>query len=430
MLAHMQTAETQRDGSRPTWRLLLLVAMLLLSVVLVAREAGEAATLFTEHGPGLAALLLLVVLEVETARRLDDGTGGPRLPRGLIAWPLSAMLLTGTTTAGLTVFLVAGYALLRGPRGDLWPWPDSLLTALLASQCALVVLQYGSTTGAGLHQPGGAGAAAILAAVVVCLMVASACTWALAQTHGGVLRTWVMDRLRTRSFYVDELTVLTRAVLVGVVLAVDPWLAVFLAPSFVIAQRASQHAPLREAVDHDPKTGLLTLPAWQHRTARKVDDGRRFAVLLVDLDRFKDVNDRHGHLVGDQVLSQVARALTAGVRPHDLLGRFGGEEFCALLPGADLPDALAVAERLREQVALIRLPEHPQVRVTVSVGVHACDLGGPELVPESLEAADRALYAAKDAGRDRVSHTGRPGAAPADRVVRPRASRKESPNER
>ncbi len=130
---------------------------------------------------------------------------------------------------------------------------------------------------------------------------------------------------------------------------------------------------------------------------------RALAVLLIDIDHFKAINDAHGHQVGDQVLQQVSRTIESALREVDLLGRIGGEEFAVLLPDAALEDALIVAERVRRSVArLLCNPESDALRVTVSVG---CAVRKPEdtRFEAVLRRADLAMYAAKHAGRDRVS---------------------------
>lgn len=128
------------------------------------------------------------------------------------------------------------------------------------------------------------------------------------------------------------------------------------------------------------------------------------AVLFIDVDRFKAVNDAHGHQAGDAVLAHLGRVLRAGVRRYDLAARYGGEEMVLVLPGLDAAAAGHVAERVRRAVESQPV-EHAgrRVRVTVSVGVAAHDgaraFGSPDAL---LAAADRALYAAKSAGRNRV----------------------------
>ena len=132
--------------------------------------------------------------------------------------------------------------------------------------------------------------------------------------------------------------------------------------------------------------------------------GGPVAVMMIDIDHFKRVNDRHGHLVGDMVLSEVAGRMKRRLRNQDLLGRYGGEEFLAVFPGTDRNGALRIAEDLRRQFAdrAIHVPGL-EIGITLSIGVHCCLSGpGSSAVDAMIEAADQALYAAKTAGRDRV----------------------------
>jgi len=126
------------------------------------------------------------------------------------------------------------------------------------------------------------------------------------------------------------------------------------------------------------------------------------ALLMIDVDRFKRVNDTHGHLAGDLMLREIARAVSDTLRQPDLLGRFGGEEFVVFLPHADPLGALDAAERIRDRVGKLSLEwKGHAVRATVSVGVAALDLGHDSL-GALIQDADLALYAAKDAGRNCV----------------------------
>jgi diguanylate cyclase (GGDEF)-like protein len=129
--------------------------------------------------------------------------------------------------------------------------------------------------------------------------------------------------------------------------------------------------------------------------------------LIIDIDRFKLVNDRYGHMAGDVVLRGVGRRLHAEVRDYDTVGRFGGEEFVAVLPEASEVEALIIAERLRSRVhdlrisALIDGVQHDDDSMAVSIGV-ACSSVGEEELADLLMAADGALYRAKAGGRNRV----------------------------
>lgn len=124
---------------------------------------------------------------------------------------------------------------------------------------------------------------------------------------------------------------------------------------------------------------------------------------LIDLDHFKQINDRYGHDVGDQVLSALGALLTQNLRPTDLIARWGGEEILVLLPETDLDSALAVLERLRNQWQRQRweTPEGPLEGVTFSAGVALWN--GETPFADVLRAADHALYHAKRSGRNRIA---------------------------
>ncbi len=162
-----------------------------------------------------------------------------------------------------------------------------------------------------------------------------------------------------------------------------------------------------ERARRDSLTGLLTRTAWEEVSAREVERALRFghslAVALVDVDHFKSVNDRAGHLAGDRCLQEVARAILATVRTIDAVGRFGGDELVLLLPETTLEGAMALAERAREAVRSreVHAPGSSEVlpRLSVSIGVAA---GLPTRWQDLVAEADRALYAAKGAGRNRV----------------------------
>jgi len=163
----------------------------------------------------------------------------------------------------------------------------------------------------------------------------------------------------------------------------------------------------RDAALHDGLTGLYnrrflreSLPRLQAAAARQ---GQPLSVIMLDLDHFKAVNDRYGHLVGDQTLQAVAATLRRSSRRSDLVARYGGEEFAVLCPATDCETGLHVAERLREAVAGLGRAAlgHPGPQ-TVSLGV-AVQSPDNELSPEALlDHADEALYAAKNAGRNRA----------------------------
>lgn len=157
---------------------------------------------------------------------------------------------------------------------------------------------------------------------------------------------------------------------------------------------------LREA-RQDTLSGLPNRRALEDLRERfgngEFDACERFAMVVLDIDRFKRINDGHGHAVGDQVIRQLGQAIRDCVRGQDLAGRYGGEEFAVFLPGADLDGARRMAERLRERIAAIVQP----CAFTVSIGVAA---GCPrsDSLEAVMDAADQALYRAKREGRDRI----------------------------
>lgn len=195
---------------------------------------------------------------------------------------------------------------------------------------------------------------------------------------------------------------------------------VFMAFAMVALVRERRELVYKQASIVDELTGLLNRRGFMERAVRACLPGRPFAVLALDLDRFKEVNDRHGHATGDDLLAMFAHVLRAQVRASDVVARMGGEEFGVLLPGLALEDACRTAERIRaafrSQAAALKLPG---VAGTVSIGVAvgiAPANGVPESISPLLARADAALYRAKAQGRDRVE-TARADVLPTLRVV-------------
>ena len=168
---------------------------------------------------------------------------------------------------------------------------------------------------------------------------------------------------------------------------------------------------VREGLDAaltDPLTGLYNrryaMPHLERVAANAAARRRTYAVLVADLDRFKRVNDTHGHAAGDAILVELARRLSANLRDADMLARLGGEEFLIVMPGVSLGQATAAAERLCALVrdAPFELPSGGTMPLTMSMGLSIGGGHGFGTGPAALEAADRALYDAKEAGRARV----------------------------
>ena len=172
----------------------------------------------------------------------------------------------------------------------------------------------------------------------------------------------------------------------------------------------SLQARLTEQATRDPLTGLYNRRYLNDSLQRELDrcarDGQPLSLLLVDLDHFKQINDRHGHGAGDEVLRQISALLLRHMRSSDICCRYGGEEFLLVLPGVDQQAALERAELCRRQVAGQQASARPgeaglPFAVTLSIGV-ACSPDARQLPAELIERADRALYRAKAEGRNRV----------------------------
>jgi len=233
------------------------------------------------------------------------------------------------------------------------------------------------------------------------------------------------------------------AILVTFGVAGDPLLALAALPVVTLLQRSLSHVQLVSESRTDAKTGLLNAATWERESAVEVTRAVRtqspLAIAMVDIDKFKAINDTYGHLAGDQVLKEIANTLNTMLRDYDLAGRFGGEEFSLLLPQTRAVDAFRIAERVRAGIAGLSLiapgaTGGERVHVTVSIGVAALDSGSKRVLSELVAAADAALYRAKAGGRDQVqmisttrglSAISGPGTGAASRTA---SSRRDAPS--
>jgi diguanylate cyclase (GGDEF)-like protein len=173
----------------------------------------------------------------------------------------------------------------------------------------------------------------------------------------------------------------------------------FAGQASIAMQNAEAHGEVRIRAEHDALTGLRNHGAFQRELGAAVEAGRPFAVLMLDLDEFKQFNDTLGHPAGDALLAEIAAAMTHATRDTDRVYRYGGDEFAALLPGADRTAAHEVAERIRRAVREPTDPRpgnatEPRPTVTISTGV-ACYPDDGRTKDELVAVADRALYLVK-----------------------------------
>ena len=184
---------------------------------------------------------------------------------------------------------------------------------------------------------------------------------------------------------------------------------VALSPLFaasVAAARSEAMGRLKFLAERDIMTGARNRRAFFEvgavTLAESVRRARPVAVMMVDLDHFKSINDRYGHATGDRVLKVVARTMESALRSDDVIGRLGGEEFAIVLPDCDIVEAMSVGKRINQALrdTKILLESGDAVTVTASIGINLA------VEEQSLEYllnhADKALYRAKQAGRDRV----------------------------
>jgi len=361
------------------------------------------------------ALMCCGAVCIEATRRLGQPTG---VSRDLLsAWWLPVALLLPPVYALAAPAVLGLLFSLRVRRGPVYRRVFSIAALGLAGAAASVMFRSLSPVpqegqaGGWLTYPGSDGwfdrphQAALAVACAVAFGVLNACLIAVAARLAepdGRLRDMLWDRERM----LLDLAETCVGILVTIACALSPLLLFVALPPVVMLQRSLMHQQLKAAARTDAKTGLLNVTAWQREAEAAIATALRhkepLALLLTDVDHFKNVNDTFGHLTGDEVLRALAAELTRLVRASDYVGRFGGEEFVVLLPKTRAEEACRIAERLRRGAYVAQVPAgDTAVDVTLSIGVAALGEHGQDLF-ELLAAADLALYRAKHTGRDRV----------------------------
>ncbi len=320
-------------------------------------------------------------------------------------WAFAGVLVLPGAYAAVLVLFVYAQQLLSGyrhqsvqPHRALFITSTMVLATLAASYFLMV-------TGGGIGDNSLSAALATLTALLLFPVVN------LGVLLGGKALATGTTRMRTlfpdRETVGFELMTLVLGVFTAGLVLHTPWLTLLVLVVLAGLHRSSLVKGLQVAASTDTKTGLLNFGSWQDQAtqglSRTARDNRPVAVILIDLDHFKRINDTHGHLAGDRVLREVATTLDAEMRGHDLLGRFGGEEFVAFLEGPSAEQAAEISERLRQRIAAITVADAPNV--TASIGVAHCSRTQDANLADLLQVADTALYAAKSAGRNRVDIT-------------------------
>jgi ATP-binding cassette ChvD family protein len=347
-----------------------------------------------------ALLMTCGAMCIEVTRRLGQPSG---ISRDLLsAWWLPVALLLPPGYAMVAPAILGVILAVRIQRTPLYRRVFSSAALGLAGASASALFHLLTPGREGYLRPhevaAAIGCALVFAVLNTCLVAVAA---QLAEPAGR-LADQLWDRERT----VLDLTEICVGILVTIACGISPLLLLVALPPALLLQRSLMHAQLTAAARTDAKTGLLNAATWQREAdaeiARALRRGEPVALLLADVDHFKEINDTHGHLIGDDMLRALAGELRQQVRESDIVGRFGGEEFVILLPHTRAAEACGIAERLRRAAgALAVLAGDGSVGATISIGVAALHQHGRELF-ELLAAADLALYRAKRTGRDRV----------------------------
>ena len=401
--------------SWPIWELPQWVAAFVIVVVLgdaVALGAGVSRLSIHLHDLGLfAGLLICSAATVELTRRAGENLGFVKDVYAVWELPVAILL----PLAYVPVLPAVRFALTqwRVQRVPLYRRVFSAAAIGLSYVAAALVfrLLIHAVPGAAANPAGHA--LAWMPVVAVCAAV----QWIVNQS---LVLTAIKGsnpdiRLREEQFarepMYNDVSELCVAVLVTFCVAYS-WIAlVFAFPFITLLQRSVRHARLLQDARTDSKTGLLNAATWERgataEVARAVRTRTQLAVALLDIDRFKVINDTYGHLTGDEVLKEIAHTLGTMLREYDLAGRFGGEEFALLLPQTRAVDAFRIAERIRSAISGLCIiapgaTGGERVHVTVSIGLAALDSGGQREYAELMAAADAALYRAKSGGRDQV----------------------------
>ena len=394
----------------PGWVAGFVVIIVLTDVVFLAVETSRVSVHI--HDLELfAGLLICSAATVELTRRIGENLGPVKDVYAVWELPVAMLLpLAYVPVLPIIRFALAQWRILRVPVHRRVFSAAAIGLSYVAAALVfhvLIRLVHGAASNPAGH------ALAWMLIVAACAAVQWATNQVLIWTaiKGSNPAVKLRDEQFAREPMNNDVTELCVAVLVTFCLANSMVALVFAFPFISLLQRSVRHTRLLKDARADSKTGLLNAATWERESTAEVGRAVRtrspLAVALLDLDKFKGINDTYGHLVGDQVIKEIARTLSSELRDYDLAGRFGGEEFSLLLPQTRAVDAFRIAERVRATIAGLSIiapgaSGGERVHVTVSIGVAALDSGSQREYADLMAAADAALYRAKAGGRDQV----------------------------
>jgi diguanylate cyclase (GGDEF)-like protein len=388
-----------------------LVAVPLLSVTAVGLTAADTQW-HARQALVYAALLGCGLIAIEATRTVKEPQGRPVRDLQSI-WYLAIAVGLAPVFAFAAPIPLTAYKIIRTRPVVLYRRIFSNATISLAYGCASLLFHAIPASVAG-SRPGTQSHALTWTAIVVACGVLG---WLI--NHVLLLMAirlsdptaTVRELIGSKESVTSDSIELSLAVSVALVVAINPWLMALALPSVVMQRRYLMRVQLLTHSRIDAKTGLLNAATWQREATaellRALRSGAPLALAMVDIDHFHDVNERAGHLVRDQLLRDIAGMLKEQLPGHDLIGRFGGEEFAVLLPKTSQEEARRLSERLRDHIAAepIAIESGDQAgfvfRLTVSIGVAVMNESRRAL-SELIGAADSALGEAKRTGWNKV----------------------------
>jgi diguanylate cyclase (GGDEF)-like protein len=394
----------------PRWVAGFVIVVVLSDAALLAAEVSRV----TVHAHDLelfTGLLICSAATVELTRRMGENLGFVKDVYAVWELPVAMLLpLAYAPILPIIRFTLAQWRILRVPLHRRVFSAAAIGLSYVAAALVfhvLIRLAHGAASNPAGH------ALAWMLIVAVCAAVQWTTNQVLIWTaiKGSNPAVKLREEQFAREPMYNDVTELCVAVLVTFCVASSMIALVFAFPFISLLQRSLRHTRLLQDSRSDSKTGLLNAATWEREStaevARAVRTRTPLAIALLDIDKFKGINDTYGHMVGDQVIKEIARSLNSLLRDYDLAGRFGGEEFSLLLPQTRAVDALRIAERVRASIAGLRIiapgaSGGERVHVTVSIGVAALDSGSRREFADLMAAADAALYRAKAGGRDQV----------------------------